>query len=153
MDELCSRFLIEASKSLEWQNLGGHDTPARSASSDKTNGRQVSLRSLCRQAVIEATIKSLFGDLLHLIDPKVDGYMAEFGDHAWMVVFRYAHLLHLPVTKSRTKLLSILKEVVQLPKSARGGVSAAVEGMLAAFDVVELDVESRASALLMALWV
>jgi hypothetical protein len=114
--------------------------------------RQVSLYSLCRFFLVEAATRSLFGGYLHDINSEVVENMLEFNDDAWMTVFRYPGFLEIPITKPQRNMMATLTKFIQLPQHSRGKAAWAIKNMLAAFEIVGIDLDSRASMMLMGLW-
>ncbi|KAI1171189.1 cytochrome P450 [Nemania sp. FL0916] len=114
--------------------------------------RLTSLYSLCRVYIVEATTRSLFGDHLHEIEPNIVELMSKFNENAWMVVFGYPKLLSNAVSGVKGKIMTALAKFIQLPKEKRSQQAWVVENILAAMDLVDIDIESRASMLLMSFW-
>ncbi|KAM4064610.1 cytochrome p450 [Hirsutella rhossiliensis] len=159
MDSMCRVFLDSVHSSLRWDALRGGCAwcglagAADTAHNMKTAARPpVSLLSLCRRLIAEAATRSLFGRLLHDISPGVVDDILEFNDYAWMVVFRYLDLLEIPVTAPQRRLMATLSELIELPEHSRGEAAWAIRQTLAAFEIVDIDTQSRAAMMLMSFW-
>lgn len=114
--------------------------------------QQVSLYSLVSFFSVQATAHAMFGSHLHDIDPLVVQYMLSFNEHVWMIVFRCPNIFGLPVDKYRSKLMDITRAFVQLPKEKRNQASWAINNVLYGMEIVGMDMESRASMILMIFW-
>ncbi|KAI0439832.1 cytochrome P450 [Xylaria telfairii] len=111
-----------------------------------------SLYSICQFFIVEATARSLFGDLLHDIEPDIVNLMLQFNEHVWMIVFNYPSFFASPVAESRQKIMAALKKLVQTPEEDKSQLCWAIRNITAAMDIVDIDVESRASMMLMSFW-
>lgn len=114
--------------------------------------RLTSLYSLCRVFIVEAATRSLFGQHLHEIEPNIVDLMSEFNENAWMVVFGYPKMLSNAVSGVKQKVITALVKFIRLPKEKRRKEAWIMKNMLAAMDLVDIDIESRASMLLMSYW-
>lgn len=149
MDKMSSMFLDSLRTDLHWDRLG---CIWCGELCNEPSCKHVSLYSLCRFFIVEATTRSLFGSHLHDIEPNIVEYMCEFNDHVWMVVFRYPGVFGNPSAKPRKILMAALTKFIQLPEHKRGEVCWAVKNILAAMEIVEIDMDSRASMMLMSFW-
>ncbi|KAI5861435.1 cytochrome P450 [Durotheca rogersii] len=114
--------------------------------------RDISLYSLVSHFNVQATTRAMFGPHLHELDPSVVDHMLSFNEHVWMVVFRYPNVFGLPVDGPRRKLMAVMRGFVQLPPERRGETSWAIASVLAGMETVGMDVESKASMVLMIYW-
>ncbi|KAI1451396.1 cytochrome P450 [Annulohypoxylon moriforme] len=114
--------------------------------------RYVSLYKLVAFFNIQATTRAMFGSHLHDIDPSVVEHMLAFNEHVWMVVFRCPNVMGLPIDEPRRKLMAIMRKFVRLPKSTRSQASWAITSVLDGMETVDMDMESRASMILMIFW-
>ncbi|KAJ2999271.1 hypothetical protein NUW58_g45 [Xylaria curta] len=146
MDAMCKTFLDALHESIQWDNLDSYGHAG-----DK-NRKTISLYSLCRFAMVDATTRSMFGQHLHDIDSDIVKHMLGFNDNAWMVFFRYPDFFGLPVTKPRQKIINALKRFIQLPESQRPQQAWSIKNIIAAQEVVGIDLEARASVILMIFW-
>ncbi|ORY10363.1 cytochrome P450 [Clohesyomyces aquaticus] len=112
----------------------------------------LSLRSLCRHTMVDATTRSMFGSHLHQINPNVVGNMMNFNDHAWMVFFMYPDVFGSPVTEPRKQLMDTLKTFISMPEHMRSEQSWSIETILQWQEIVGIDLHSRASIILMIFW-
>ncbi|KAK4206940.1 cytochrome P450 [Rhypophila decipiens] len=113
---------------------------------------KVLLYSLCRESIVEAITRSLFGDHLHNINPDIVENMIKFNEHVWMVVFDYGAFFETPVSKPQKSLMDTLIKFIQTPPQRRGREAWVIKNMLAAMETTDIDVYSRASMLLMCFW-
>ncbi|KAI1363651.1 cytochrome P450 [Xylaria arbuscula] len=146
MDEICEAFLGALHKSVHRDKLEYWG----SSVGGKT--RRISLYSLCRLAMVDAATRSMFGSHLHDIEPNIVDNMLKFNDYAWMVFFRYPDFFGLPVTEPRRKIMDALKVFIQLPADQRKEQSWSIETIIAAQEIVGIDLEARASVILMIFW-
>ncbi|KAK8026494.1 cytochrome P450 [Apiospora marii] len=146
MNEMCTVFMRALHHSLEWENLGVCTSWVHGSR------RQISLYSLCRAVMVDAVVRSMFGGHLHDIEPDIVNHMLGFNDNAWMVFFRYPDFFGLPVTGPRNKIMSALRTFVQLPEDERSEQSWAVQNIIAAQNIVGIDLQAQASVLLLILW-
>ncbi|GAP88755.1 putative cytochrome p450 protein [Rosellinia necatrix] len=155
MDSWCQTFLESISASLRVMDdlavctAKYHDDGVRC---HDRSPRQISLYSLVTYFNVQASTRAMFGPHLHEIDPKVVEHMAEFNEHVWMVVFRCPNVFGLPVDKPRRKLMAIMRAFATRPADKRAQSSWAINGVLTGMDNVGMDLESKASMLLMIFW-
>ena len=94
----------------------------------------------------------MFGSHLHKIDPGIVHHMLGFNDLAWMVFFRYPNTFGSPVDAPRNAIIRALKEFITLPEAHRSEQSWAIKTVLIAQSIVGIDLQSKASVLLMIYW-
>ncbi|KAI1203674.1 cytochrome P450 [Nemania serpens] len=161
MDRLSEAFINPLLAKLERASLDFYLGPTREGAAvrgklyDEPVGgsfRLTSLYSLCRVFMVEAATQSLFGKHLHEIEPNIVDLMTEFNENAWMVVFGYPKILSSAVSGAKQKIMTALAKFIQIPKEKRTQEAWVVKNMLAAMDLVDIDIESRASMLLMSFW-
>ncbi|KAK8037681.1 hypothetical protein PG991_001027 [Apiospora marii] len=114
--------------------------------------RAVSLYSLVSFFSVQATAHAMFGPHLHEINPRIVHDMLSFNEHVWMIVFRCPSILSLPVGKHRDKLMNTTRKFVRLHKEQRSQASWAMTSVLDGMENVGMDMESRASMILMIFW-
>ncbi|KAI1116626.1 cytochrome P450 [Nemania sp. NC0429] len=114
--------------------------------------RLTSLYSLCRVFIVEAATRSLFGQHLHDIEPDIVDLMTEFNENAWMVAFGYPKILSSAVSGVKQKVMTALAKFILLPEEKRTQEAWVVKTILAAMELVDIDIESRAAMLLMSFW-
>lgn len=160
MDVMSKSFMDSVLTKLDWDELDvctDFDRPASWWGGEDPEGvgrpfKHVSLYSLCRFFIVEATTRSLFGSRMHQVEPDIVEIMCNFNDHVWMVVFGYSPLWNNPSRKPQMQLMAALKRLIQLPEEKREGMSWVIRMMLKAFETVDIDLESRASMMLMSYW-
>jgi hypothetical protein len=160
MDVMSKSFMDSVLAKLDWDELDvctDFDRPASWWGGEDPEGvgrpfKHVSLYSLCRYFIVEATTRSLFGNRMHQVEPDIVDIMCNFNDHVWMVVFGYSPLWNNPSRKPQMQLMAALKRLIQLPEEKREGMSWVIRMMLKAFETVDIDLESRASMMLMSYW-
>lgn len=145
MDVMCGAFIDALHQSTRWDKL---DYYTASTEGPKT----ISLYALCRFCMVDATTRSIFGRHLNDIEPRIVQHMLGFNDNAWMVFFRYPDFFGLPVTEPRKKIMDALRTFIQLPEEQRSEQSWAVKNIIAAQEIIGIDLEARASVLLMIYW-
>lgn len=146
MDDICRGFLGALYKSLQWNQLD-HCT-----SSVQGSRRRISLYSLCRVAMVDAATRSMFGGHLHDIEPRIVDYMLGFNDYAWMVFFRFPDVFGRYVTEPRRKIMDALRTFIKLPDDQRSEQSWSIKSIISAQEIVGIDMEARASVILMIFW-
>lgn len=146
MEFLCQVFITALENSMKWDLLDF--CTVNETACHKT----ISLRAMCRHAMVDAATRSMFGSHLHQIEPDVIHHMLGFNDLAWMVFFRYPDTFGSPVDGPRNALLKALKIFITLPEAQRSEQSWAVKTVLAAQDIVGIDLQSKASVMLMIYW-
>jgi cholesterol 7alpha-monooxygenase len=158
MDSLSQAFMDSLYTTFHWDNLDAclnYKYPSCVWCGEHcTHGqlRYVSLYSLSRFFIVEATTRSLFGNSMHEVEPDIVQIISEFNDHVWMVVFGYSPPWNIPSDKPRKRLMTALIKFIKLPSHKRGNEAWAIRTILQALDIVEIDIESRASMLLMSFW-
>lgn len=158
MNKLSQVFIDSILKTLHWDQLDRfislRPLPCLWCGEQCTHHlyRYISLHSLCRFLIVEATTRSLFGNQLHEVEPNVVEIMGCFNDHVWMIVFGYKNPWNNLVDRPRKLLISALKEFIQHGNRETDDVAWAVRMMLQAMEQVEIDLESRASMILMSFW-
>ncbi|KAF2971334.1 hypothetical protein GQX73_g2192 [Xylaria multiplex] len=146
MDVICRTFLDALHESVRWDKLS-HCGPVVSGSH-----KRISLYSLCRFSMVDAATRSMFGRHLHDIEPDIVEYMLRFNDSAWMVFFQYPDFCGLPVTEPRRKIMEALKQFIKLPDSERSEQAWSIKNIIAAQEIVGIDLHARASVILMIFW-
>ncbi|KAI0426694.1 cytochrome P450 [Xylaria sp. FL1042] len=146
MDAMCKCFLDALHESVQWDKLNS------CGYAEDGDYKRISLYSLCRFAMVDAATRSMFGQHLHDIEPGIVEHMLGFNDNAWMVFFRYPDFFGLPVTKPRREIVKALKRFIQLPESQRSQQEWSIKNIIAAQEVVGIDLEARASVILMIFW-
>ncbi|KJZ73983.1 hypothetical protein HIM_06651 [Hirsutella minnesotensis 3608] len=153
MDEM-SRVFLEAIKdilesdSLDFCRVASHPL----ATNGTATSHRFSLYSLCRHAMSDGSTRSLFGHHLHEIHPKVVADIAEFNDHAWMVVYQLPHLFRRAATRPGRRLKDAIIEFIRQHDHDDTTASWVIQRALAAYDLFDIDMESRASMTLMSFW-
>lgn len=146
MDYMCSIFLNALHETAQMPRI------ERFVKARRDNDRlQISLYSLCRFAMVDAAIRSLFGRHLHDLDSDVVGQMTAFNDNAWQTFFRLP-FRRLSVAKPRERLSNALTQFVKLAEDERPEQSWLIRTILADAEYIGLDLESRSSMLLLILW-
>ncbi len=147
MDEMCKEFVASLHATLKWHNL---DFCTLGAENNKQ--KRVSLKALCRFTMVEAATRSMFGDVLHGLNPDIAQNMLDFNDHAWMVFFGLPEIFSFAVAIARRKMTDTMKRFVKLPEEERIGQAWGIKQILAGQEIVGIDVESRACMLLLIYW-
>ncbi|KAI8949247.1 cytochrome P450 [Xylaria longipes] len=119
---------------------------------ESCGSRQIPVYSLVSHFNVQATTRAMFGPHLHEVDPLVVKHMVEFNEHVWMAVFRCPNIIGLELDEPRRKLMAIMRDFVTWPPSARPQASWAITNILAGMEQVDIDMESRASMLVMIFW-
>ncbi|KAL8935732.1 MAG: hypothetical protein Q9216_005285 [Gyalolechia sp. 2 TL-2023] len=146
MDAMCKVFVDSLKKTLQWDRLAF-------CTLDKLpKGKQVSLRALCRHTMVDAATRSMFGSHLHAIEPNIIEHMLGFNDFAWMVFFQYPDVFGSPVSAPRKKLTEVLRTFISLPEEQRSEQAWSIKTVLRAQEIVGIDLQSKASVLLMIYW-
>ncbi|KAK7972351.1 cytochrome p450 [Apiospora saccharicola] len=154
MDVWSLRFLDSVRTSLSGLRSLDFCT-LRSESCEGSQGAQlraVSLYSLVSFVSVQATAHAMFGPHLHEINPLVVQDMLSFNEHVWMIVFRCPSILAMPVREHRDKLMATTRKFVRLPREQRSQASWAMTSVLDGMENVGMDMESRASMILMIFW-
>ncbi|KAI9718837.1 MAG: hypothetical protein M1828_006526 [Chrysothrix sp. TS-e1954] len=142
MDVMCSVFLDALYERLQWTTLESCTV------ANFHTAKHVSLRSLCRNSIVDAAIRSMFGGHLHQIEPNIVQYMQDFNDVAWMVFFRYPDTFGSPVTLPRTKIIKALETFLELSDEEKPEQAWSIKTITAAQKIVGIDLRSRASIML-----
>ncbi|KAL8837433.1 MAG: hypothetical protein Q9170_002517 [Blastenia crenularia] len=146
MDAMCGVFVDSLKNTLQWDRLD-FCTLAPTA-----KGKQLSLRALCRYTMVDAATRSMFGSHLHAIEPDIVEHMLGFNDFAWMVFFQYPDIFGSPVTAPRKKLTEVLRTFISLREEQRSEQAWSIKTVLRAQEIVGIDLQSKASVLLMIYW-
>lgn len=149
MDVMCKVFLAALHQTLRWQDL---DFCTINKPGNNGPRKLVSLRALCRHTMVDAATRSMFGGHLHEIEPKIVEHMLTFNDFAWMVFFQYPDLFGSPVSEARRKITDALKTFIMLPEEQRSEQAWSIKTIIAAQGVVGIDLQARASVILMIYW-
>lgn len=143
---MCKVFITALKASLTWTGL---DFCTLAYHGDQ---KRISLKALCRYAMVDAATRSMFGGHLHKIEPDIIQHMLGFNDFAWMVFFRYPDMFGSPVSAPRAKIIEALKVFINLPEKERSEQAWSIKTILAAQKIVGIDLQSRASIILMIYW-
>ena len=146
MDIMCRVFINAPDYTLQWNRL---EFCTLVHNGDR---KQVSLRALCRYTMVDAAIRSMFGSHLHAIEPDIVRHMLEFNEFVWMIFFRYPDFLGSPAAAPRWKITKVLETFISLPEEQRSEQAWSIETILAAQEIVGIDLRTRASIILMIYW-
>ncbi|KAF3765563.1 cytochrome P450 [Cryphonectria parasitica EP155] len=113
----------------------------------------VSLYPFLRQAMVEASVRSIFGSHLHEVDPDCVAHMLAFNDHAWQIVMRYPRFFgHSSVSKPYDRMMETMRTFVQRPLAENEGANPLIRNVLIGMEAANLDTQSRAAIVLMIFW-
>ena len=115
MEEMCRAFIASLGDTPHWINSGFCTLE------DSEKEKHVSLKALCRFTLVEAATRSMFGDVLHKLNPDIAENMLDFNDRAWMVLFGLPEIFPSAVANARRKMTETMKEFVNLPEEKRAG--------------------------------
>lgn len=146
MDVMCKVFIDALLDSLQWNSLGFCTL------TEHRGTKRLSLRGLCRGVMVDAAVRSMFGKHLHEIEPDIVRHMMEFNDHVWMIFFRYPQSFCSAVSGPREKMMKALEAFISLPEEERPEQAWSIKKILTAQNIVGIDLQSKASIILMILW-
>lgn len=146
MDVMCKVFITALENSLRWDSLDS------TTLFQKENRKLVSLRKICQNTMVDAATRSMFGSHLHQIEPDIVQHMLKFNQFVWMIFFRYPEALGSPASAPRKKIIDALKIFISLPEEERSEQAWAIKTVLAAQEIVGIDLQSRASVILLIYW-
>ena len=147
LDVLGGSFLQRLERALHWDRLSGPYVQLSTL-----QRKHVSLKGLCRSLVVDAITRSMWGDLLHEIEPSTTQCMLDFNDDAWMVIFHYPQIMAPKMNSARRKLMNALEVYIHRPKEQRVGEAWAIATVVAAQEITGIDDQNRAAMLLMIYW-
>ncbi|ROV91189.1 hypothetical protein VMCG_09334 [Cytospora schulzeri] len=143
MEEICSMFVNSLLDTICTDSM----------ESCRRQDNTVSLYTLIRKVMVEASTRSMFGPHLHEIDHNVVEYILGFNDNAWQVVTRYPDLFgRSAVSRPRKKMMAIIRQFVERPLAENSLANSFVRNLLIAMENTGLDMHSRAAMLLMVFW-
>ena len=87
MDNMCRVFLDAVGNTLQWNRLGF------ATLTTLPHSRHMSLKALCRNTMVDAATRPLFGDYLHTFEPKIVQHRLGLNDSVWMILLRYPEAL------------------------------------------------------------
>ena len=88
LEDITQKYLHYIQRSFAWQEI-----PNALTSTTAEKGRAVSLYSWCASVLGNAAIRSLYGDVLLEIEPRLLEYFYSFDEESWKLTFQLPPLL------------------------------------------------------------
>ncbi|RAL08038.1 cytochrome P450 [Aspergillus homomorphus CBS 101889] len=104
------------SQALQWNTL--YTTSVLGSSPEH---KVVSLRSLCRDAIVDAQVDSFFGTRLLELEPNLRVILSDWDTQSWRVIYQLPSALAKPATQPRDRLVDVLAQYYSLPAINRPG--------------------------------
>lgn len=101
--------------SLQWDHLPSEPGATSTISRIMPYERTLSLSDWCREVIVKATTRVMFGDALLHIDPKFLQYFYDFDDESWKLTYQLPRFLSKDVHAVKDKILDVLVEFLKLP--------------------------------------
>ncbi|KAL9078769.1 MAG: hypothetical protein Q9157_002321 [Trypethelium eluteriae] len=135
------------SSSLQWTPVS-----ATYGSSEKRRIECISLRDFCSNILVDAITRTLFGDGIYDIEPRMTQCISDFNEDAWMLVFNYPQGKNSKLSKARNQLLKAFVAYIRGPKEIRRGQAWLIQTTIEEQMAMDINDEDRAALLLMIYW-
>ena len=83
LEDITQKYLYHIQRSFAWEEI-----PTTLTSTTEEKGRVVSLYSWCAAVLGNATMRSLYGDVLLEIEPRLLEYFYAFDEESWKLTFQ-----------------------------------------------------------------
>lgn len=147
LNDLSQKITRYIDDSLQWEKLAG---PATMDISESYT--QLSLKTFCREKIIDMISRYMFGDKLHQLEPGIAEHMVQFNDDAWMVLFRYPEFMAPKLARSRRKIQEAFRKYIKLPSEQRSDAMWGMQNIIASQEQAGIAEKDRTALLLLVYW-
>lgn len=147
LDVLGARFISLIDEDLRWQRLRG-----KYVLSSNDERKHVSLFKFCEEFLVKAITRTMFDDLIYILEPNLTEHLLNFNDDVWMLIFHYPQFAAKRLYRAQRKILDALERYMRYPKESRAGESWLIETVMAQQMAAGVDEPNRAKMLLMIYW-
>ena len=134
-------------ETLRWEALAG---PATKDISE--HFIHSSLKTFCREKLIEMISKYMFGDKFQQMEPSIAEHMVQFNDDAWMVLFQYPELMAPRMVKARRIIQEAFRKYIKIPREQRSDAMWGMQNIIAAQGQAGIAERDRTVLLLLVYW-
>lgn len=147
LNDLSQKITHYIDENLRWEKLAG---PATIDISETYT--QLSLKTFCREKIIDMISRYMFGEKLRQIEPSIAEYMVQFNDDAWMVLFRYPEFMTPKLAKSRRKIQEAFRKYIKIPRNQRSDAMWGMQNIIASQEQAGVAEKDRTALLLLVYW-
>ena len=129
---------------LQWKKLPSRYT---------VNGERIPLMDFCGNILIQATTRSLLGDLINEIEPKFTPMMIDFNEEAWkLLMFPYPQIVAPRLHNAKKGIHKALYKYVQLSPDSQTQLAWVIDEILEAKESADISDADKASMIHTLLW-
>ena len=129
---------------LQWKKL-----PSRYTVSEE----RIPLIDFCGNILVQATTRSLLGDLVYEIEPKFTPMMIDFNEEAWkLLMFPYPQIVAPKLHNARKGIHKALYKYVQSSPESQTQLAWVIEEILEAKEAADISDTDKASMIHTLLW-
>ena len=130
--------------SLQWRKLPSRYT---------VNEERISLMDFCGEILVQATTRSLLGDLIYEIEPKFTPMMIDFNEEAWkLLMFPYPQIVAPRLHNAKKGIHKALCKYVQASPESQTQMAWVIDEVLEAKEAAKLSDTDKASMIHTLLW-
>ena len=117
------------------------------------NEERIPLMDFCGNILIQATTRSLLGDLVHEIEPKFTSMMIDFNEEAWkLLMFPYPQIVAPRLHTAKKGIQNALYKYVQSSPESQTQLAWAIGEILEAKEAADISDTDKASMIHTLLW-
>ena len=129
---------------LQWKKLPSRYT---------VNQERIPLMDFCGDILIQATTRSLLGDLIYEIEPKFTPMMIDFNEEAWkLLMFPYPQIVAPRLHNAKKGIHKALSKYVQSSPDSQTQLAWVIDEVLEANEAAKLGETDKASMIHTLLW-
>jgi hypothetical protein len=114
-DVFQGKILRYIDDSLQWDHLSSGPGATSTINRIIPHERTLSLSDWCREVIVKATTRAIFGDALLDIDPNFLQYFYDFDDESWKLTYQLPRFLSKDAHAVKDKILDVVVEFLKLP--------------------------------------
>ncbi len=116
LDEITAKFLTQIEQGTLWERI-----PPSSVSLVTTDSKQVSLYGWCAEVLVNAATRTIYGERLLQLSPKLLEDFLIFDADSWKLTYRYPYILAKTMHASRERLTEAFTRYFEIPLDERPG--------------------------------
>ena len=129
---------------LQWKKLPSRYT---------VNEERIPLMDFCGNILIQATTRSLLGDLIHEVEPKFTPMMIDFNEEAWkLLMFPYPQTVAPRLYNAKNGIHKALYKYVQSSPESQTQLAWVIDEILEAKEAADISDADKASMIQTLLW-
>ena len=153
LNVLQAKFLQYINGSLQWDKLPSGHTPSSAVEKTVPLEKVISLSQWCREVLVNAATRSLFGDAPLEIDPNFLQYFYDFDGESWKLLYQVPYFLAKDAHAVKDKILDVLVQFVRLRQEQKEDACWLIKTLEKESKYIGLAERDIAAMLLIVYWV